>query len=215
MSVPHSIIDRCDAVLTQGDADVPVITPFLPVAGLRHDENGKLSADSINTILDGMKSLGVVIDTDDKRYGVIQEAKYVLCKLNAQYEFMLNSLLSSISRSEKVDPDLISKLQTKNKNMQDVLSISRHVLEMDLNPVKEGFISSPSTHSNILEEFQTFTNTLQADSAQLKAEKYDDIRKHSIEISGDAARYASRFMEIFSFLNITAFGILLYIVSVN
>lgn len=214
MSVRHSIIDRCDAVLTQGDADLPVITPFLPVTGLRHDESGKLSADSIKTILDGMKSLGVVIDTEDKQYGVIQEAKYILCKLNAQYEFMLNSLLSSISRSEKVDPDLISKLQTKNQNMQDVLSISRHVLEMDLNPVKEGFISS-YTPSNILEEFQTITNTLQAESAQLKAKKYDDIRKHSIEISGDAARYASRFMEIFSFLNITAFGILLYIVSVN
>ena len=214
MSVPRSVIDRCDAVLTQADADLPVITPFLPVTGLRHDENGKLSADSIKTILDGMKSMGIVIDTEEKQYGFIQEAKYILCKLNSQYEFMLNDLLSSISRSEKVDPELISKLQTKNQNMQDVLSVSRHILEMDLKEMKEGFIpSSPS--SNIMEEFQTMVSNLQMESAILKAEKYDDIRTHSIEISGDAARYASRFMEIFGFLNITAFGILLYIVSVN
>lgn len=213
MSVPHSLIDRCDAVLTQADADLPVITPFLPVTGLRHDENGKLSADSIKTILDGMKSLGIVIDTEEKQYGFIQEAKYILCKLNAQYEFMLNDLLSSISRSEKADPELISKLQTKNQNMQDVLSVSRHILEMDLNQMKEGFISSPS--SNIIEQFQSMSENLIIESTILKAEKYDDIRRHSIEISGDAARYASRFMEIFGFLNITAFGILLYIVSVN
>jgi hypothetical protein len=214
MSVPRSVIDRCDAVLTQADADLPVITPFLPVTGLRHDENGKLSADSIKTILDGMKSMGIVIDTEEKQYGFIQEAKYILCKLNSQYEFMLNDLLSSISRSEKVDPELISKLQTKNQNMQDVLSVSRHILEMDLKEMKEGFMSS-SPSSTIMEEFQTMAANLQAESATLKAEKYDDIRRHSIEISGDAARYASRFMEIFGFLNITAFGILLYIVSVN
>jgi len=214
MSVPHSLIDRCDAVLTQADADLPVITPFLPVTGLRHDENGKLSTDSIKTILDGMKSMGIVIDTEEKQYGFIQEAKYILCKLNAQYEFMLNDLLTSISRSEKVDPELISKLQTKNQNMQDVLSVSRHILEMDLKEMKEGFISSSSS-SNIMEEFQTMDGVLNIESAMLRAEKYDDIRRHSIEISGDAARYASRFMEMFGFLNITAFGILLYIVSVN
>ena len=119
MSVPHSVIDICDAVLTQADADLPVITPFLPVTGLRHDVDGKLTSDSIKTILDGMKSLGVVIDTEEKRYGFIQEVKYILCKLKSQYDFMLNDMLSSISRSERVDPQLISKLQTKNQNMQE------------------------------------------------------------------------------------------------
>jgi hypothetical protein len=214
MSVPHSVIDICDAVLTQADADLPVITPFLPVTGLRHDVDGKLTSDSIKTILDGMKSLGVVIDTEEKRYGFIQEVKYILCKLKSQYDFMLNDMLSSISRSERVDPQLISKLQTKNQNMQDVLSLSRHILEMDLKPLKEGFISQ-LTSSNIIEEFQMLTTNLQAESAALKAERYNDIRNHSIEITANAARYASRYMDIFGFLNITAFGILLYIVSVN
>jgi len=216
MSVPHSIIDRCDAVITQADAEMPIITPFLPVSGLRHDETGQLSADSIKTIMAGIASLGITIDKDSTRDAFIQEAKYILCKLNGQYEFMLNNLLTAVSRNEKVDPDNIAKLQGKAQNMQDVLSVSRHILEIDLDSVKEGFLSTsaPSGHS-VLEEFQTMSTALSMQSDMLKAEKYDEIRKHNIEISEDGTRAVSRLIEIFSFLNITACGLLLYIVSVN
>lgn len=215
MSVPHSIIDRCDAVLTQGDADIPIITPFLPVTGLRHDSSGALSADSIQTIMDGIASLGIRIDTEETRDAFIQEARYILCKINAQYEFMLELLLSSVSRSEEVDPELVAKLQTKGQNMLDVLSVSRHILEMDLDEVTEGFLGARRREPSVKEAFEAMSTTISANKAALKAVKYDEIRRHGIEVSEDEVRGIARLTEIFSFANITAFGLLLYIASVN
>lgn len=215
MSVPRSIIDRCDAVLTQGDAEIPIITPFLPVSGLRRDSSGDLSEDSIQTIMDGIASLGIKIDTEEKRDAFIQEARYILCKINAQYEFMLELTLTSVSRSEKLDPDLLAKLQKKGQNMLDVISVSRHILEMDLEKVTEGFLGTKPREPSIKEGFQALATTISANSAALKAEKYDDIRKHGVEVSRDEVRGMDRLTELFSFANITAFGLLLYIASVN
>jgi hypothetical protein len=58
MSDVLSGCDR-DQVTTMAAAKKPVITPLLPIKGLRHDDNGDLTTDAMKTITDGLTSLGI------------------------------------------------------------------------------------------------------------------------------------------------------------
>ena len=98
-----SILSHCDPILNQKDAEAPVLSALMPIKGLRRDLSGNLTADSITTIIEGVKSLGIVIDSDSTKTAVLQEAKGAICKVNAQYQFLLTTLVSSIARSEEAN----------------------------------------------------------------------------------------------------------------
>ena len=110
----------CDPIQTQKEAEAKILSVLLPVPGLRRDDKGNLTDDSIQTVMEGVKSLGVQVDSDATKTAVLQEAKAALCKLNAQYEFLLSMLLTAIARSDQaaITKELISILREKNQSMQ-------------------------------------------------------------------------------------------------
>jgi hypothetical protein len=58
------VLQMCDPVLTQEDAERRVISALIPTPGLRRDNLGNLTDDSIQTVMEGLKSLGITIDSD-------------------------------------------------------------------------------------------------------------------------------------------------------
>ena len=212
------MLSHCDPVLTQEDAEAPILSALIPVKGLRRDLSGNLTADSMTTILEGVKSLGIVVDSDSTKTAVLQEARNTLCKLNAQYQFLLNTLVSSIARSEEqnVTKKLIDKLKLKNQEMQDVLSVARHVIEIDVSHVKEGFLGRViDPFVSYREAFNNMAHNVDNNADMIRSGQYHVTQQRSLEVSKEKNLYAERLTNMYGLLNIVSIGLLFYIMSTN
>jgi hypothetical protein len=223
----NSILEGCDPILTMKDAELPVVTPLLPVKGLRRTDKGDLTDDAISTVMEGIKSLwsqseqaqsmGIQLDSQAAKDALLQEAKTVLCRLNAQYEFLLTMLFTSISRSETVNKELIDSLRSKNQSMQDVLSVSRHVMNRPPADDKmvEGFLDTrfEPTRSKMREAFQTIANTVAERDNLLEAGDYNELKNRGLEITEERNTYANNMIGLYGILNVVAVGLLFYVMS--
>lgn len=208
----------CDPIQTQKEAEAKILSVLLPVPGLRRDISGNLTDDSIQTVMEGVKSLGVQVDSDATKTAVLQEAKTVLCKLNAQYIFLLSMLLTAIARSDQtaVTKELISSLREKNQSMQDVLSVSRYVLDIQTDKVTEGFLGTKVDHfKSYREEFQNMTNVVSANTDALNTGNLTVGQQRTFEISEEKNMYAERLTNMYGLLNVVSIGLLFYIMFTN
>jgi hypothetical protein len=212
------ILQMCDPIQTQKEAEAKILSVLLPVPGLRRDISGNLTDDSIQTVMEGVKSLGVQVDSDATKTAVLQEAKTVLCKLNAQYIFLLSMLLTAIARSDQaaVTKELISSLREKNQSMQDVLSVSRYVLDIQTDKVTEGFLGTKvDQFKSYREEFQNMTNVVSANTDALNTGNLTVGQQRTFEISEEKNMYAERLTNMYGLLNVVSIGLLFYIMFTN
>lgn len=189
----------------------PVITPLLPVKGLRRDASGNLTVDAIKTVMDGVKALGVAPDSESARDAMLQEARYALCRFYAQYEFLLKSYAVAIARAETPDQAVAATLAEKLQSMQDILSVSRAVLTMGDAAGKEGFQVRNDTA--LREAFETIAQRLEKEKKRLKSKQRFDLGERAIDAVEEKNRFANRQMGLYAFMNIVAVGLLFYIMS--
>ena len=234
-----SILKGCDEVTTMKDAQKPVITPLLPIKGLRHDENGDLTADAMKTVTDGMSSLGINVENEDAQNAIMMETRQALCNLNAQYEFLLGTLFMSIRNSEPLSAKLIDLIRDKNLAMRDILSVSRQILEKvpadkDGKKRVEGWTdvsADDAVKRGAIKDFSMIQQRLVSDENLLKEKRYSDIQvsaenfvgtkqgaideQRVFDISEEKNKSVSANLSLYSFLNVIAVGLLFYIVSTN
>jgi hypothetical protein len=184
----------------------PVITPLLPVKGLRRDASGNLTADAIKTVLDGIKALGVAPDSESARDAMLQEARYSLCRFYAQYDFLLKAYAVAVARAETPDLSVNSALTEKLQAMQDILSVSRAILTMSTE--KEGF-----QVQGTIEAFQTIQQRIEQERKRLKAKYKFELGARALDSVEEKNTYANRQMGLYAFMNIVAAGLLFYILS--
>lgn len=219
MKMKSTLLTSCDPIQTYEDAKMPVVTALLPVKGLRRDQTGELTDDAIKTILEGLKSLGIQIDTDANRDAVLQEARMSLCRLNGQIQFLLNTYFSEVARSQRVDPVLMTTIKDKNRAMQDILSISRQVIKTyPFKPIGnfiEAFVGSSNTSEaklkEIKEEFQDIDSTVASRQQVLEKNNLVELVERGVEDTEMKNVFAARQLELYTFLNVVALGLLFYI----
>jgi hypothetical protein len=165
-------------------------------------------------VIEAVKSLGVVIDSDSTKLAVLQEARVALCKLNGQFQYTLKNLISMISRSEMamIDPKIFEILKNKNQDMQDVLSVSRFVLNIDLSTFKEGFLGTVvDPFASMREAFQTMATTVANNADMIRTGQYAVAEERTLDISREKNEYAARLTNLYGLMNVTAIGLLFYI----
>jgi hypothetical protein len=208
----------CEPVTTLEEAQVPIVTMLLPVKGLRHTEDGELTPDAVKIITDGMKNLGLSIKDEGSLSIILNEIRQVLCKLNAQYNFLLMTLFGFIDSSETIPKSILDSIREKNLAMRDVLSLSRQILKgskLNENGIIEGYTNVSNTlnlRNSTLESFEDMTKKLMTDQAAIDKGDYADV-KRSFDISVEKIKGVSSNLALYSFLNIVAIGLLFYIVS--
>jgi len=208
-----TLLQSCDPVSTMDEAMRPVITPLLPVKGLRRDASGNLTADAIKTVMDGVKALGVAPDSESARDAMLQEARYALCRFYAQYDFLLKSYAVAIARAETPDQAVAAALAEKLQSMQDILSVSRAVLTLgDAAGANEGF--QVRNDAVIREAFETVAQRLEKEKKRLKSKRRFDLGERALDAVEEKNRFANRQMGLYAFMNIVAVGLLFYIMSI-
>jgi hypothetical protein len=206
-----TLLSSCDPVETIDQATAPLVTPLLPVRGLRRDASGNLTDDAYKTIMDGIQSLGINKDNAASRTAILQEARFVLCRLFAQYQYLLNAFTTSIARSEFVKPDLVATLKERLQQMMDVLAIARRVIdEGGANPV-EGFIGTDYRAER--EAFTNMEDLIRKYKERLQTTNQRTLHMRALEDSKERNVYAARQMALYSFLNIVAAGLLFYVMT--
>jgi len=213
------MLNNCDPITNLKDAQKPIVTVLLPVKGLRHDAEGEVTEDGVNIVMDGIKNLGITVTGEDLKTVVIAETKKVVSTLNAQYEFLIAMLISSMNNSEVPSKLILDLVKEKNTAMRDVLSISRQILSKrgSGSEFVEGFVNNSgngATLKRALEAFKTMNRNLETDADALKEQRYSDI-KRNYDISVEKTKSVSSNLAIYSFLNVVAVGLLFYIVSVK
>ena len=161
--------------------------------------------------------MGIQLDSEAAKDALLQEAKTTLCRLNRQYEFLLTTLFTSISRSETVNKELIDSLRSKNQAMQDVLSVSRHVMNKPPADGKmvEGFLDTrfEPTRREMREAFQTIANTVAERDNLLEAGDYNELKNRGLEITEERNTYANNMIGLYGILNVVAVGLLVYVMT--
>lgn len=206
-----TLLASCDPVTNIDQATAPLVTPLLPVKGLRRDANGNLTDDAYNTIMDGIQSLGINKDSAASQTAILQEARFTLCRLFAQYQYLLNAFTTSIARSEFVKPDLVATLKERLQQMMDVLSIARRVIDEGGANTTEGFAGT-----DFRAEREAFTNMeelVRKYKERLDTTNQRTLHMRALEDSKEKNVYAARQMALYSFLNIVAAGLLFYVMT--
>lgn len=215
--IDTSVTNSCKPITSIEDAKSPYASPLIPIKGLRHDENGELTKDAIQTILDGMKSLGVDPTKESTQTAILKEAKMSLCRVNAQYEFLVKSFVGSEAITDK---DTLALLSEKNQAMKDILSVSRHIMDMsstDNNSMVEGFLDiSVDKNKKLREAFQAVAEMAGQRSADLQngSVSPSEFRKRTFEVSQQQNNSVSAYLSLYGFMNVVAVGLLFYIITI-
>ena len=209
MSTDDSILSSCAEITTMNDAMAPIVSPLLPIVGLRHDENGTLTDDAIQTIMDGIKSMGMDINNEDIKMTILEQAKKTLCTINAQYEFLLKSYRTTS------DKDVYEQLFAKTQGMKDVLSVARHSIDLKApdGTMVEGFLGNYVENSKISLK-EAF------DDVQERVQNYGmlmagvtDFQSETLAISQQKNRSVDAYLSLYGFMNVVAIGLLFYITT--
>lgn len=195
-----TLLKSCDPVETIDDATMPILSPLLPIKGLRRDAQGRLTEDAYKTVMDGIQSLGIQVNDAASKTAILQEARFILCRLFAQYEFLLNAFTTAISRSEQVRPELMAGLQERIAQMMDVISIARRVIE------EGGSATTMEGFADAEEQIRKYQMRLQSTNKQTLYERV-------LQDSKERNLFASRQLGLYSFLNVVAAGLLFYILT--
>ena len=206
----YSILNSCDEIKTMDDAKKPVISPLLPVKGLRYDDNGDLTDDAIMIIKDGIKSLGIDINDKLSRESLYSEIKKVLCTINGQYEFMLSKYANVIASGTRPDDELVKQINEKTQAMKNVISFSRHIMDNAM------MAKDDTTGTKMVEGFFQQQDTL-TDNMRKELDKMSDdlktFKMRNYEVSQEKNRSINTYINLYGFLNVVAVGLLFYIVS--
>ena len=202
----YSILNGCDPINSMDAAKQPVISPLLPVKGLRHDDNGDLTDDAIAIIKDGIKSLGIDITTDSARAAILMEVKKVLCTINAQYQFMLSEYSDLMGTGKSIEDDMVNQIKEKNQAMRDVISLSRHILDMPAaksdDKMVEGFLGSDDVlDANMRKELDGLSEDLKT------------FKLRNYQVSQEKNNSMNAYLNVYGFLNVVAIGLLFYIAT--
>lgn len=204
---------ECPDITTLEQAEATLPSSVLPISGLRRNEDGLLTEDARNTIMDGLKSRGVNFTNAEEIKRIINELFTVLCSTRKQYEFLLREYMVNGMPTDEQLKILIQK----NFMVTDIITISRHItktMEDNIrNPTMiEGWQdmknAKPAADSN-----DALMKKLARDRALLEGFTSTDLGRQQVDITKEKNKIASNYLGMYGFLNLFAVGLILYLAA--
>ena len=208
---------ECPDITTLEQAEAKLPSSVLPIDGLRRGEDGILTEDARNMVMDGLKSRGIDLSNTEQKIKVIRELGILLCSVNKQYEYLLKELSTKINSTEDISEKFIHTIRDKNFFMLDIITISRHIKQIAVYdgtvPFIEGWQNGSTTES--FADSNALSEQLAKDRKMLESQSYEELRKHSVQITMEKNKVASNYLGIYGFLNLIAVGLILYVAGIT
>lgn len=203
---------ECPDITTLEQAEAKLPSSVLPIDGLRRGDDGILTDDAVNTIIDGLKSRGLDLSDPVIKQKTLNETLSLFCSTQKQYNFLMNELMKRYTSGLDVSHEFSKSIIHKNLFMMDLLTVSRQIKEFKIYDGSEPFIegwqsgsAAPAADTNAL------SKKLAKDREMLQAHSYEELRKHSVEITMEKNKVASNYLGIYGFLNLIAVGLIIYV----
>lgn len=202
----------CPDITTLEQAEAKLPSSVLPIDGLRRGDDAVLTKDSLNTVVDGLKSRGINI-FDPVEFGkMAKDLESLLCSVNKQYQFLLQHI---VEKGGAVPETVIDSAKAKNIFMLDILTVFRHlqsIIKPDASSFIEGWQNSPGTNTP---DTSAMARQLAQDRAALDKHSVEELRRHMVDVTVEKNKIATNNLGFYGFLNIVAVGLIIYAAAMN
>jgi hypothetical protein len=209
---------------TYGDGVKVGVLPNVPNSSSERDDRGKLLPTTISSIVTNLKSMGLIPSPAgvspevfiQKQQALIQNLQLEYCFYESRYKYALDKLFSAISSgylSGSTDnktniESYLSKTKMLNTRLNDLTQI--------MNGITENMLS---TSDSIVNEIEKFNGRIKKQRDKLDAQNQiimkgdatTNIHKEMVKYTEEKAKYTDNLLNLYSFLNIVALGLLVYV----
>ena len=209
---------------TYGNTTVVGVLPAAPNPSAERDDKGKLLPVTINTIVTNLKSRGIIPSPSgaepnvfiEKQQALIQNLQAEYCFYESRYKYALNKLFNAIASGYLSGTDTnkasvqtyLGKTKMLNTRLNDLTQI--------MNGITENMLSTSDTIQNEINQFNQRIKTQKEkldvqNKIIMNGDTTTNIRKEMVKYTEEKAKYTDNLLNLYSFLNIVALGLLVYV----
>lgn len=215
-----------DSELNQGysNGQNPGILPSAAPSASDRDENGMLNKTTIQTIVGSLKSTGIVptsSPTNTELYmkkinELLKNTQSEYCFYESRYKYSLERLLNAINQGYMNNTGDVQTTIQKYLSSTQVLNQKLNDLTQIINEITENMLSSTS---GLETHVQAFDKKMKGQQQKLQAQNkiissnqsVTELNKQMVKFTEEKAKYSNNLLGLYSFLNIVALGLLVYV----
>jgi hypothetical protein len=209
---------------TYGNGVIQGLLPSAPHGASDRDENGMLNKNTVQNILISLKGSGVIPNNKSsnseiflkKQAELIKNIQQEYCFYDARYKYSLEKLFSSINQGYTNNTSEIQA--TIQKYLQSTQSLNQRLNDLTqiINSITDDMLSSTT---NMEAEIKAFDKQIKEQEIKLKHhhkiissnQAITELNKQMVKFTEQKAKYSNNLLGLYSFLNVVALGLLVYI----
>jgi hypothetical protein len=202
----------------------PGILPSSPPGASDRDSNGMLNSTAIQATISSLKGSGVIPSSKTtspelfvmKQQELLKDIQAEYCFYESRYKYSLEQLFNSINigynnNTGDVQASIqkyLSSTQTLNQKLNDLVQI--------INGITEDMLSSTTS---LEAEIKAFDRQMREEKEKLQRQNKVissnqatmELSKQMVKFTEQKAKYSNNLLSLYSFLNIVALGLLIYV----
>lgn len=207
----------------------PGVLPATPNGDADRDSTGLLTANAVQAILTSLKGSGVIPtpsankdnkdNYSEKQTALLNTIKSEYCFYDSRYKYALEKIFSEVQKgyltggttvadTNANTQKYIKLAQALNRRLNDLIQLVNAITE-EMSRTSSAMNTEMTTMSQTMQEqkkkLDQQNKTISSNEATMK------IRKEMVKYSEEKARHTDHLLKLYSFLNVVALGLLVYI----
>lgn len=206
----------------------PGLLPATPNGDSDRDSTGLLTPNAVQAIIASLKGSGVIPTTNkdakpqgnSKKTALLNTIKSEYCFYDSRYKYALEKIFSEVQQgyltntpttsanTSSSTKKYIALAQALNRRLNDLIQIVNAITE-DMMSTSTSIDTEMSNMSQTMQDqkkkLEQQNKTISSNEAAMK------IRKEMVKYSEEKARHTDNLLKLYSFLNVVALGLLVYI----
>jgi small-conductance mechanosensitive channel len=209
---------------TFGNGVIQGLLPSNPNGASDRDGNGMLTKNAVQSIISSLKGAGIIPNPTSsnaemllkKQAELLKNIQAEYCFYESRYKYSLEQLFNAIQQgyvnnsgdAQNAIQKYLQTTQGLNQRLNDLTQI--------INGVTEDMLSSTT---NLESEIRSFDKNIKEQGAKLAEQNkiissnqaVTQINKQMVKFTEQKAKYSDNLLGLYSFLNVVALGLLVYI----
>lgn len=206
---------------TYGNGVTPGVLPDAPSGASDRDSTGMLKSSTVQSIVSSLQSSGIIptatgSNASKKQSALLQNIQAEYCFYDARYKYSLEKLLDAINKgyvhntgdAQASIQKYLASTQALNQRLNDLTQIINGITETMLSSTTELEADIKAYNKQIKEQQEKLAAQNKIISSGQAATK---LNKQMVKFTEQKARYSNNLLSLYSFLNIVALGLLVYV----
>lgn len=198
----------------------PGLLPATPNGDSDRDSTGLLTPNAVQAIIASLKGSGVIPtpnkDAKSKQAALLSTIKSEYCFYDSRYKYALDKIFKEVQQgylnntptTSSSTKKYIALAQALNRRLNDLIQLVNAITE-DMMTTSTSIDTEMTNMSQSMQDqkkkLDQQNKTISSNEAAMK------IRKEMVKYSEEKARHTDNLLKLYSFLNVVALGLLVYI----